>query len=82
MAKDKQEQSAEQSATTVKAESAPAQTPAPATETNDGFQADRDSWGEAMAKGRRYTIEVRDAKSKTILVSTAVEWTSDEKQSR
>ena len=50
MAKDKQEQSAEQSATTVKAESAPAQTPAPATETNDGFQADRDSWGEAMAK--------------------------------
>jgi hypothetical protein len=33
-----------------------------------------------MAKGRRYTIEVKDAKSKSILVSTAVEWTSDEKQ--
>ena len=33
-----------------------------------------------MAKGRRYTIEVKDAKSKTVLVSAAVEWTSDEKQ--
>ena len=33
-----------------------------------------------MAKSRRYSIEVKDAKSQTILVSAAVEWTSDEKQ--
>ena len=33
-----------------------------------------------MAKSRRYSIEVKDAQSKTILVSAAVEWTSDEKQ--
>jgi hypothetical protein len=33
-----------------------------------------------MAKTRRYSIEVKDAKSKTVLVSAAVEWTSDEKQ--
>ena len=33
-----------------------------------------------MAKSRRYSIEVKDARSKTILVSAAVEWTSDEKQ--
>ena len=33
-----------------------------------------------MAKGRRYSIEVKDDKSKTVLVSAAVEWTSDEKQ--
>jgi hypothetical protein len=33
-----------------------------------------------MARSRRYSIEVKDAKSKTILVSAAVEWTSDERQ--
>ena len=33
-----------------------------------------------MAKARRYSIEVKDTKSKTVLVSAAVEWTSDEKQ--
>jgi len=33
-----------------------------------------------MAKRRHYSIEVKDAKSKTILVSAAVEWTSDERQ--
>ena len=33
-----------------------------------------------MAKTRRYSIEVKDAKSKTVLVSAAVEWTSDERQ--
>jgi hypothetical protein len=37
-------------------------------------------WGKAMAKTRRYSIEVRDAKSKTIVISTVVDWTSDEKQ--
>ena len=33
-----------------------------------------------MAKSRRYSIEVRDAKSKAVVVSGAVDWTSDEKQ--
>ena len=33
-----------------------------------------------MTKSRRYSIEVKDDKSMTILVSAAVEWTSDEKQ--
>jgi hypothetical protein len=36
--------------------------------------------GMAMAKTRRYSIEVKDAKSKAVVVSTAVDWTSDEKQ--
>src|SRR5215470_14633903 len=36
--------------------------------------------GVAMAKTRRYSIEIKDAKSKTVVVSAAVEWTSDEKQ--
>ena len=33
-----------------------------------------------MAKTRRYSIEIKDARSKTVVVSTAVEWTSYEKQ--
>jgi len=33
-----------------------------------------------MAKTRRYSIEVTDAKSRTVLVSAAVEWTNDERQ--
>jgi hypothetical protein len=36
--------------------------------------------GMAMAKTRRYSIEVKDAESKTIVVCAAVDWTSDEKQ--
>jgi hypothetical protein len=36
--------------------------------------------GVAMAKARRYSIEVKDAKSQTVVVSAAVDWTSDEKQ--
>jgi hypothetical protein len=32
-----------------------------------------------MAKSRRYSIEVRDAKSKAVVVSAAVDWTNDEK---
>ena len=36
--------------------------------------------GLAMAKTRRYSIEMKDTKSKTVLVSAAVDWTSDEKQ--
>jgi hypothetical protein len=36
--------------------------------------------GVAMAKTRRYSIEVKDAKSKTVVVRAAVEWTIDEKQ--
>ena len=36
--------------------------------------------GLVMAKMRRYSIEVRDAKSKAVVVSAAVDWTSDEKQ--
>jgi len=33
-----------------------------------------------MAKTRRYSIEVKDAKTKAAVVSAAVDWTSDEKQ--
>jgi hypothetical protein len=33
-----------------------------------------------VGHARRYSIEVRDAKSRTVLVSAAVQWTSDEKQ--
>ena len=36
--------------------------------------------GGAMAKTRRYSIEVRDAKSKAVVVSAAIDWTSDDKQ--
>jgi hypothetical protein len=32
-----------------------------------------------MAKTRRYSIVVKDAKSNTVLVSAAVDWTSDDK---
>ena len=32
-----------------------------------------------MTKGRRYSIEVKDAKTKAVVVSAAVDWTSDEK---
>ena len=32
-----------------------------------------------MAKSRRYSIEVRDARSKAVVVSAAVDWTNDEK---
>jgi hypothetical protein len=35
--------------------------------------------GLAMAKTRRYSIEVKDSKSKALLVSTAANWTEDEK---
>ena len=33
-----------------------------------------------MASTRRYSIEVKDAKSKVVVVSAAVDWTNDEKQ--
>jgi hypothetical protein len=33
----------------------------------------------AMAKARRYSIEVKDAKTKAVVASAAVDWTSDEK---
>jgi hypothetical protein len=32
-----------------------------------------------MTKARRYSIEVKDAKTKAVVVSAAVDWTSDEK---
>ena len=32
-----------------------------------------------MAQTRRYTIEIKDAKSKAVVVSAAVDWTSDER---
>jgi hypothetical protein len=32
-----------------------------------------------MAKARRYSIVVRDEKSKTVVVTAAVNWTSDDK---
>ena len=32
-----------------------------------------------MAKTRRYTIEVKDAKSKSVVVAAEVDWTSDER---
>ena len=32
-----------------------------------------------MAQSRRYTIEVKDAASKAVVVAAAVDWTSDEK---
>jgi hypothetical protein len=34
----------------------------------------------AMAKTRRYSIVVRDEKSNTVVVTAAVDWTSDDKQ--
>jgi len=33
-----------------------------------------------MAKARRYSIEVKDAKTNALVLSTAVDWTNDEKQ--
>ena len=43
-----------------------------------------DAWGRprgsAMAKTRRYSIEVKDAKTKALVLSVAVDWTNDEKQ--
>ncbi|MBV8186245.1 MAG: hypothetical protein JOY64_00570 [Alphaproteobacteria bacterium] len=33
-----------------------------------------------MPETRRYSIEVKDAKANTLVVSAAVDWTSDEKQ--
>jgi hypothetical protein len=39
----------------------------------------KEGTGFAMAKSRRYSIEVRDAKSKAVVVSAAIDWTSDEK---
>jgi imidazoleglycerol phosphate synthase glutamine amidotransferase subunit HisH len=32
-----------------------------------------------MAKSRRYTIEVKDAKLKSVVVAAVVDWTSDER---
>jgi imidazoleglycerol phosphate synthase glutamine amidotransferase subunit HisH len=32
-----------------------------------------------MAKTRRYTIEVKDAKLKSVVVAAVVDWTSDER---
>jgi hypothetical protein len=32
-----------------------------------------------MAQTRRYTIEIKDTKSKAVLVSATVDWTSDER---
>jgi hypothetical protein len=32
-----------------------------------------------MTKPRRYTIEVKDAKSKSVVVAAEVDWTSDER---
>jgi len=36
--------------------------------------------GRAMTETRRYTIEVKDAKSKSAVVAAVVDWTSDDKQ--
>jgi hypothetical protein len=33
-----------------------------------------------MTKARRYSIEVKDAKTNALVLSTAVDWTNDEKQ--
>ena len=33
-----------------------------------------------MTETRRYTIEVKDAKSKSAVVAAVVDWTSDDKQ--
>ena len=35
---------------------------------------------KAMTKTRRYTIEIKDAKSKSVVVAAVVDWTSDDKQ--
>jgi hypothetical protein len=39
----------------------------------------RKLWGAIMAQTRRYTIEVKDAASKAVVVAAAVDWTSDDR---